>query len=116
MSTSKEDIQEHKLEDDLVALLTFKEFNKSSVKTKEYTVREMFTRQLVQLVGMSAAKAMAITEKYPTPQLLKREYDKLDKKAGENLLAKITYGTMNRMIGAVASKTIYQLYTWDTLL
>lgn len=115
MGSTKDDIQDHCITEDLISLLTFKEFSKGGMKHKDYTVRDIFIKQILQLKGVSVDKALAITEKYPTPKVLKSEYDSLGSK-GENLLAKIEYGLTKRSIGAVISKSIYQLYTNEQLL
>ncbi|XP_018358443.1 PREDICTED: crossover junction endonuclease MUS81 isoform X2 [Trachymyrmex cornetzi] len=53
-----------------VRLMEFKEFNKASSKQRTFKVSEMFIRQLLQLKGMSIDKAMAIVERYASPQIL----------------------------------------------
>lgn len=110
MSCSKEDCVKSSVLDDLVSLMLFSEFNKNASKIRNFKVQEIFVRQLLQLKGVSVEKALAIVEKYPTPTLLKREYDKLGVQ-GEKLLAGITFGPLKRSIGQVISRTIYQLYT-----
>ncbi|PSN46179.1 Crossover junction endonuclease MUS81 [Blattella germanica] len=96
--------------DDLMSLMMFAEFNNSSSKRKVLGTQSMFIKQLVQLNGMSVAKAQAIVNSYPTPRVLMAAYQEVGA-AGEKLLATIRYGPMKRMIGPVISKSIYQLYT-----
>ncbi|KAK7103517.1 hypothetical protein V1264_018398 [Littorina saxatilis] len=48
-------------------LMPFDHFNQSSLKNKPLTVLELFAKQLIQLHGMSADKARAIVDRYPTP-------------------------------------------------
>ncbi|KAL7287452.1 hypothetical protein TKK_0018557 [Trichogramma kaykai] len=88
-------------------LIEFSEFNKSSVKTKKFKIREMFIKQLLQLKGLSVDKAVAIAELYPTPKIL---YNAL-KESDDKLLADVVAGPNKRKIGPAISKTVYQLYT-----
>ena len=48
-------------------LNTFEDYVTLTIKTKTLTVREMFARQLMQLQKLTAPKAMAIVDLYPTP-------------------------------------------------
>uniref|UniRef100_A0A2A4J0I2 Crossover junction endonuclease MUS81 n=1 Tax=Heliothis virescens TaxID=7102 RepID=A0A2A4J0I2_HELVI len=92
-------------------LMTFEYFNKSSAKNKALTVTETFIKILLQLKGMSVEKALAITNKYQTPRALIHAYVKCDRKEGELLLAHLKYGDLNRNVGPVVSKSIYQLFS-----
>lgn len=74
----------------------------------------MFIRQLLQLKGMSVDKAMAIVERYASPQILITALENSGKN-GEQLLANIQVGDKKRRLGPIISKTIYQLYTMDEL-
>jgi crossover junction endonuclease MUS81 len=67
-------------------------------------------KQLLQLHGLSVEKAQAIVERYPTPRALMAAYQD-EGSAEEKLLANIHYGSLNRQIGPVISRTIYQFYT-----
>ncbi|XP_012062760.1 PREDICTED: crossover junction endonuclease MUS81 [Atta cephalotes] len=96
-----------------VRLMEFKEFNKASSKQRIFKVSEMFIRQLLQLKGMSIDKAMAIVERYASPQILITAL-KNSGKNGEQLLANIQVDKKRRL-GPVISKTIYQLYTMNEL-
>jgi crossover junction endonuclease MUS81 len=73
-------------------------------------VQDVFIKQLLQLHGLSVEKARAIVERYPTPQVLMAAYH-AEWSAGEKLLANIHYGSLNRLIGPVISRTIHQFYT-----
>ncbi|GLV43732.1 mus81 [Carabus blaptoides fortunei] len=76
MNCSKDDCVKTSIFDDLVPLMLFTEFNKNASKMRNFKVQEIFVRQLLQLKGVSVEKALAIVEKYPTPTLLKLEYDR----------------------------------------
>lgn len=91
--------------------MTFDYFNKSSAKTKPLTVTETFIKILLQLKGMSVDKALAITQKYPTPRSLIHAYAQCDRKEGETLLAYLKYGLHYRNVGLATSKSIYRLFT-----
>ncbi|XP_046545078.1 crossover junction endonuclease MUS81-like [Haliotis rubra] len=92
-------------------LTTFQHFNYASVKSKDLTVRELFGKQLVQLHGMSADKAKAITDRYPTPTSIFQAYDRcFSQKEKEGMLATIKAGKGMRNLGSVQSKQIHQLY------
>ena len=78
-----------------------------------FKVSEMFIRQLLQLKGMSIDKAMAIVERYASPQILITAL-KNSGKNGEQLLANIQVDKKRRL-GPVIRKTIYQLYTMNEL-
>jgi hypothetical protein len=47
-------------------------------KTTELTISRVYGRQLRQIKGISAAKAQAIMELFPTPRALYEEYTKLE--------------------------------------
>ncbi|EGI58589.1 PREDICTED: crossover junction endonuclease MUS81 [Acromyrmex echinatior] len=96
-----------------VRLMEFKEFNKASSKQRIFKVSEMFIRQLLQLKGMSIDKAMAIVERYASPQILITALEN-SVKNGEQLLANIQVDKKRRL-GPAISKTIYQLYTMNEL-
>ncbi|XP_023710532.1 crossover junction endonuclease MUS81 isoform X3 [Cryptotermes secundus] len=98
------------IRDDLVSLMTFSEFNMASSKTKALKVQDVFIKQLLQLHGLSAEKAQAIVERYPTPRVLMAAFQ-AEGSAGEKLLANIRYGSLNRLIGPVISRTIHKFYT-----
>ncbi|XP_071833553.1 crossover junction endonuclease MUS81-like isoform X2 [Apostichopus japonicus] len=92
-------------------LMTFKEFNEKSVKNKESSINETFAKQLLQISGMSAEKALAITTIYKTPACLFDAYNVCALPADkEKLLAKVKYGKLERNIGPVLSKQVHQLY------
>ncbi|KAL3874841.1 hypothetical protein ACJMK2_037803, partial [Sinanodonta woodiana] len=77
----------------VLKLVTFEEFNQSSAKSKALTVQEMFGRQLIQLYGMSAHKARAIVNIYPTPSHLFSAYDMCTvEKEKEGLLSTVKCG------------------------
>lgn len=94
-----------------VELMNFKEFADATVKMKNFTIRDLFLRQLLQLKTLSIDKALAITNIYPTPRHLIRNYEQSHSKfEAENLLASIQFGKFKKPIGSTISKTIYNLY------
>lgn len=94
-----------------IELMDFKEFSESTGKMRNFTVRDMFNRQLVSLKSLSIDKALAITEVYPTPRCLLTAYDRcFDESDALNLLANIPCGKLKRPLGATISQTIYKLF------
>ncbi|XP_072932851.1 crossover junction endonuclease MUS81 [Epargyreus clarus] len=98
-------------ESDNGILMTFEFFNKMSLKNKPLTVTETFIKLLLQLKGLSVEKALAITKVYKTPKSLIKAYEYLEKEDGEILLTNLKYGDLNRNVGPVVSKTVYQLFS-----
>lgn len=94
-----------------VNLMDFKEFSEASGKMRNFTIRDMFNRQLVSLKTLSIDKALAITEVYPTPRSLLTAYDRcFDEKEAMNLLASIPCGKLKRPLGSTISHIIYKMY------
>ena len=63
-------------------LPNFVEFNELSRPDKPLSVREIFCNMLVSVKGLSPGMAWAISERYPTPHLLRSAYEDI---ANENL-------------------------------
>lgn len=94
-----------------VELIDFKEFSETTGKMRNFTIRDMFNRQLVCLKSLSIDKALAITEVYPTPHSLTQAYDRcFDRSEAINLLAEIPCGKLKRPLGTTISQTIYKLF------
>lgn len=94
-----------------INLLNFKEFSENSGKMRNFTIRDMFNRQLVSLKTLSIDKALAITEVYPTPRSLLSAYDRcFDESEAMNLLTNIPCGKLKRPLGTTISQIIYKLY------
>ncbi|CAG2191845.1 ARHGEF3_8 [Mytilus edulis] len=75
------------------------------------TVQEMFGKQLIQLYGMSAEKAKAISDKYNTLKQLLYSYNECrTEKDKELMLSGIKCGKAMRNLRASHSRQIYQLY------
>ncbi|CAH0558741.1 unnamed protein product [Brassicogethes aeneus] len=110
-SCLKDDMPEFLLQNDLISVMTFKEFNQSSIKNKKITVKDLFIKSLLQIRGMSVEKALAIVEKYPSPRMLFEEYKLISESSGEKLLANLQFSSSKKNLGAVLSKTVYQLFT-----
>ncbi|XP_046985109.1 crossover junction endonuclease MUS81 isoform X1 [Schistocerca americana] len=108
VSCPKEHLPPLFLASDTVSLMAFSDFNGAARKKMQYTVKEMFIKQLVQLYGMSVSKALAVVQIYPSPSELMKAYAQ---GGGDDLLSNILYGKTRRKIGPALSKTIYQFYT-----
>lgn len=95
-----------------IQLMAFNDFAENSTKMKNFTIRDLFMRQLVQLKTLSIDKAVAITEVYPTPRDLILAYRKCaNKHEAMNLLADIRFGIFQKPIGAPISQALYNLYS-----
>ncbi|KAL5008151.1 hypothetical protein ScPMuIL_013732 [Solemya velum] len=105
------------IDDSEERLIPFEEFNQSSVKNKDLTASELFGKQLIQLYGMSAERAKAVIEVYPTLSNLISAYDSCStEKERENMLSSIKCGKSGRGLGMVQSRMIYQLYCTEGAL
>ena len=92
-------------------LVEFQEFNESSVKTKAMNVQEMMAKLLVQIQGMTAEKAAALIQVYPTPSSLYDAYSLcVTERERDSLLSGIKYGSMQRKINDTLSKQVYTLF------
>nr|CAG4643961.1 EOG090X06E6 [Lepidurus arcticus] len=98
------------------SFVTFHEFNTQGVKNKPMTVTDLFAKQLLQINGVSADKARAIVDRYPTPSLLKAALDECNtNREKELLLSNIPFGKTKRMLGPALSKLLAWLYSRATL-
>ncbi|KAL5463822.1 hypothetical protein EMCRGX_G032759 [Ephydatia muelleri] len=89
----------------------FEEFNTASLKNKVLTTYEMFAMHLIPLAGVSAEKAHAILEVFPTVASLRHAYKQcLSEKERENLISDIRAGQGQRRVGPAISRLIYTLY------
>ncbi|CAL1274854.1 unnamed protein product, partial [Larinioides sclopetarius] len=91
ISGSKEAVQKKTISSNI--FMSFKEFNCSSVKNKNLTVKEMFAKHLLQFFGLSVDRAAAIVDVFKTPSEF---IDALEKCSSENekvqLISSIKYG------------------------
>lgn len=95
-------------------LYIFEDFNKSAIKSKVLTVREMFAKQLTQLPNMSSSKALAVVEKWPTPARFYAAYESMSTKISkEQMLSSLKFGKAQRSLGPVLSNKVYQYYFSD---
>jgi len=86
-------------------------------KFQNWTVTEMFARQIMRLRGLSVERASAIVQVYPTLRSLLSAYEDCDtEKERELLLSRIYYGVSGKTVGPAISKTIYKLYSSDVLV
>ena len=97
----------------------FLEFNDFSRSDKPASVREIFCNMLMSIKGLSPGMAWAITEKYPTPLLLKNAYKDVEyentkekEKAVEKILAGIPYDhPVPKKIPPSMAKTVGHLFS-----
>nr|CAG4651827.1 EOG090X06E6 [Triops cancriformis] len=98
------------------SLVTFAEFNVQGVKNKPMTVTDLFAKQLLQFSGISADKARAIVDRYPTPSALKAALDRCSSnQEKELLLSSVPYGKTKRMLGPALSKLLAWFYSRSNL-
>ena len=89
-------------------LLQFNDFNELAIKNKVMSVTELFARQLMQLTGISAARASSVLELYPTPRLLMEAYDNAGSESEKlGLLSNVTAGSAKRRFN---SAPLYHMY------
>jgi len=95
-----------------IKLLTFKDFDRTSQKSRPLTVQETFGKHLCQIAGCTAEKAILITGRYPTPKSLIEAYSNTTtQKERESLLSDLKFGPQKRSIGAQLPRIIAQLYS-----
>jgi len=94
--------------------LTYAEFQSKGPKWKNFTVREMFAKHLIQITGMSGARAAVISQRYPTMSALIDAYSRCStEKEKENLLANLQVPNSTR-IGPTLSRRVYAAYSIPT--
>lgn len=100
VSCPKENLSSVSIQDDLISLMAFKEFNKGASKSKSFTVKEMLTKHLLKINGVSLDKALAITNIYPTPLSLAKALSDDTSKNG-SVIADIKHGKLEKKVGPV---------------
>uniref|UniRef100_A0A0A9WN00 Crossover junction endonuclease MUS81 n=2 Tax=Lygus hesperus TaxID=30085 RepID=A0A0A9WN00_LYGHE len=95
------------LDHEVLLLPEFNAFFAGMEKNRTFTSKEMFTKQLVQLHGLSADRAWSISTKYKTPKVLIEAF--LD--SGPTLLSNLEYGLLGKKIGATISGNLHRFYT-----
>eukprot|EP00041_Stephanoeca_diplocostata_P026115 m.696723 g.696723 ORF g.696723 m.696723 type:complete len:671 (-) comp22895_c0_seq7:443-2455(-) len=93
--------------------VAFDDFMASTMKTKVLQAREMFAKQLMQMALLTANKAAAIVDIYPTPLALMKAYDRMNSfKECNELLEGVKYkaGSGERTLGPAISAKIARLY------
>ncbi|XP_050089562.1 crossover junction endonuclease MUS81 [Anopheles aquasalis] len=101
------------ISDQTVPLLSFEYFYKQSSKTRDCSVRDVFIKQLLQIKLLTIEKVNAIVERYPTPQCLRRAYDRCPSETERQRMLNLPYGPTKRTIGDKLSTIIYQLFASD---
>uniref|UniRef100_A0A182F4Y4 Crossover junction endonuclease MUS81 n=2 Tax=Anopheles albimanus TaxID=7167 RepID=A0A182F4Y4_ANOAL len=110
---SKGRISPFNISDQTVPLLSFEHFYKQSSKTRDCSVRDVFIKQLLQIKLLTIEKVNAIVERYPTPQSLRRAYDRCPSETERQRMLNLPYGPTKRTIGDKLSTIIYQLFASD---
>lgn len=78
---------------------------------RNFRIRDLFVRQLLQLKTLTLDKALAIVQHFPTPAHLLRKYTACaDQTEAEMVLANIPCGPTKKSLGPVISKCLYHLY------
>lgn len=78
---------------------------------RNFRIRDLFVRQLLQLKTLTLDKALAIVQHFPTPKHLLRKYESCDdQKEAEMVVANVPYGPTRKAIGPVISKCLYHFY------
>ncbi len=67
MVTNKENLWPARVDDDTIPVMQFTDFALTSTKMRNFTIKDLFVRQLIQLKSLTVEKAVAITNIYPTP-------------------------------------------------
>lgn len=67
MIANKENLWPCSASDNTIPVMEFADFSQLSTKMRNFTIKDLFVRQLVQLKALSVEKALAITKIYPTP-------------------------------------------------
>ncbi|KAJ6636170.1 Crossover junction endonuclease MUS81 [Pseudolycoriella hygida] len=110
MITNKENLWPCGPSEATIPVMKFSEFTQLSTKMRNFTIKDLFVRQLVQLKTLNVEKALAITKVYPTPSHLLMRYNQcIEESEGELLLAEIQYSS-GKKIGPTISRAIYHLY------
>lgn len=81
-------------------------------KSANLTVRNVFTRQLLAVRGITAEKALAITARFPSLMSLWRHYQDLpgdDKAKAAHFKDLLIAGDQQRKLGAALSQKLYHL-------
>ncbi|XP_022653094.1 uncharacterized protein LOC111246936 isoform X2 [Varroa destructor] len=101
-----------KLSDD--HLMSWQEFNESSMKRRKVCIKQVFTRSLMVMRGMSLEKALSIISVYPTMVSLISAYEKCDElKQKEALLANVKCSISGRRLGPALSKAVYKFVSGE---
>lgn len=94
-----------------IPVLDFTQFSASTTKMRNFRIRDLFVRQLLQLKTLTLDKALAIVQHFPTPTHLLRKYAScVDQKEAEMVVANITCGPTRKAIGPAISKCLYHFY------
>lgn len=100
-------------------LMTYSDYESGSKKMTNFTVSEMFLKQLLSFSGMSVGKAKSIVDRYPTVGSLIEAYEgcteegKKGLKERINLIATIKESFGERCIGPVLGKKLMLTYCRD---
>jgi crossover junction endonuclease MUS81 len=97
---------------------TFTDFTSLTLKSQVLRVEEMFVKQLMQMAGLTAEKAAAIAQIYPTPKALMAAYDtQATPKECNSMLENIDFkkGGPRSKLGPAISAKVARLYCEEIL-
>ncbi|XP_055950766.1 crossover junction endonuclease MUS81-like isoform X2 [Argiope bruennichi] len=110
VSGSREVVQKKTLSSNI--FMSFREFNCSSIKNKNLTIKEMFAKHLLQFFGLSVDRAAAIVEVFKTPSEFIEALEKCTSETEKiQLISSIKYGLHKKNIGPALSKSLLQFYS-----
>ena len=103
---------------DCIGGLTYAQFKEMTVKNKQATVGSIFGKQLRQVEGVSAAKAVALVREFETVQGLMQGLDAAVANGGgvqgaEERVACVRWGAECKRVGQAVGKRIARLVRYD---
>ncbi|KAF4517806.1 hypothetical protein B566_EDAN003011 [Ephemera danica] len=104
----------YSLKESNLFLCTFKEFNESSSKLENFTVREMFAQHLLQISGISTDAVLALVQVFETPAKLQQEFAKCaTQDEGIELITRVKFDTLRRSLPPEVARKIWLFYTTE---
>ena len=94
--------------------LPFEQFGLVNSKSKNVTAADLFTRQLLQIPGVSPLDAHVIVSKYPTPACLMEAYNNCEPSKRKHMLCDLFVGSVDRTLHPELSATICNYYSIAT--
>lgn len=88
------------------------ELNSSMSKTRNLSLTDIFTKQLLQISSVSVDRAAAIVSCYPTPKCLIDAFDEYeDQDSKWKVLSQVECGASGRKIGLATCSLIQSVYS-----